>query len=159
MTTKINKEQSNANTNTNTNTNQYGTTDGKPQVRNINRASQRIINEFHSGSDPQAKNLRNRDMFATLDHLVNRTRTGSFFQDFSLTRLDRWDKRCADAVDSAIKNGETKEENRNALESGCFGITHSQHRQRIMNEYEQDRKAILEERFDIHIPNQNSPKP
>lgn len=133
------------------NSNPYGTMDGQPQIRNINRIDQRIINDFHASSAPYAKEVRNKDMFAVMDELVYRTRTATTLKDFSIFSLDKWDKRCEDAVDKAIETGQTQEKLRGALEYGCFATTHRNNRSEIMNTYEEDRKEILEQKFGLKL--------
>lgn len=62
--------------------NRYGTTDGKPVVRNINRADQRMINDFTNtehGKYPIAKRIKNKEIFVMMDNMVIRTDKGSMF--------------------------------------------------------------------------------
>lgn len=62
--------------------NKYGTTDGKPVVKNINRADQRMINDFtntKNGKYPIAKRIKNKEIFAMMDNMVIRTDKGSMF--------------------------------------------------------------------------------
>ena len=72
--------------------NRYGTTDGKPVVRNINRADQRMINDFTNtehGKYPIAKRIKNKEIFAMMDNMVIRTDKGSMF-DGVFSFFDKW---------------------------------------------------------------------
>lgn len=117
-------------------------------TKNITHPSRQISNSFRrqnpiEGSDK----ITDSDIFAVTDELVNRVRNGSAIQDFHIFSLDKWTKRCEDAIDDVIDNNQVKEELRDALEFGCYRLTHREDRSKIMNEYEQDREEILKSKY------------
>lgn len=133
--------------------NDYGTMDGKPQIRNINRIDQRIINEFHKDDISQSKEavastnkqINNKIMFNVMDqYVIEKANMGILDRLINITKLTTNQGACEKAVDKVIEKGNAPEHLRSPLESGCFGTTHRHDSDKIMTTYEADREQIIE---------------
>lgn len=133
--------------------NRYGTTDGKPVVRNINRADQRMINDFTNtehGKYPIAKRIKNKEIFAMMDNMVIRTDKGSMF-DGVFSFFDKWDARCKDAAEKTVEQGKVSEAMQEKLKNGCFDLMHRHDGLDALKEYAKDRQQIIEKEHNVKL--------
>lgn len=135
--------------------NQYGTLDGNPQIRNINRADQKIINSFAEAvkKEPNLKNeVNNNLIFKVMDAAVHEGHTRNFFEKISaFTTLNKADI-CEDAVESLIDSKQIKPNLEALATRGCVNTVYRYDAEKIMNNYQNDRKDIIEKHYpDIKV--------
>lgn len=134
--------------------NPYGTIDGEPANRNINRADQRIINEFHQTTQDSnvRKTINNNFMFTVMDAAVYEGHTRNIFEKLMVFSPTNSIDICQDAVETLIEEKKIQPNMEKIATSGCVGVLFRRDRHDVMHKYMDDRKDIIEEKHpDIKV--------
>ena len=132
-------------------TNKYGTIDGKPANRNINRADQRIINEFHQTTPDSnvRKQINNNFMFTVMDAAVYEGHNRNIFERImAFSPTSKMDI-CQDAVETLIEERKIQPNMEKIASSGCTGVLLRRDGNEVINQYMEDRKEIIERKHPV----------